>query len=602
MMRENLELSRGRKGNLAPVFHHLGDQDPEATNNLPEESVAKGPSDLRNECSGLPNITQKIFWPRAINRKFMDEAFNTRFHIGLVGYHKECLAFLCGYEDQEGIHPTHLVFPAQKSDAYEVEDLGIHGQDTTLYMANIFAQDWPDRKYKLISWIHSHVGGTKVGFSSIDMHMQHGLEQHVSPGILGTVFEVTHWRYEYQFDHFILTDEGITRVSECILSNGAANHQHSKCSDDGFYKSAKENIILTDDEIIVIDGRGSKPLNAQHSANFAEPIRETSGSNQCRACKRQFPDDSALLYHVGRAKKCKPTYESEIVSFRDFIKKRKNAAYNKQKKKQSHDKALHKDKEGDAPEEQQNADYVCPICDAKFAWKKSKDRHVREVHSSTAKDKFNCTDCEESFSRKEHLKVHQEREHMETITRYKCPTCEELFTQPQTLSRHIREVHSSSVWDRIKCPDCESTFSRQDNMKKHWQRSHAEKPNRYFCVECDKMYTKSENAIRHFNEIHSGEQYICQQCPAIFSRKDKWTAHKEGDKHWQYHFCWDCDKVVQFKDKEEIKYHFNAHQYAREGEMRWGVDCRHKTGMKDCACCIKWYNLDVPFVSRKDEF
>lgn len=604
MMREHFELSRGQKGNFTPISHHLEEYEhdlEEETNNILDDGALKEPINLKNGENGLQNQTKKIFWPRAINQKFMDEAFNTRFHIGLVGYHKECMAFLCGYEDQDGIHPTHLVFPAQKSDRHEVEDLGIDGQDTLLYMANIFSLDKPKHKYKLISWIHSHVGGTRVGFSSVDIHMHHGLDKHVSPGILGTVFEVTHCRYEYQYDHYILTDEGHTRVGECIATGHVMNRQHSECSDDKFYKSAKENVTLTDDEIIVIDGRGSKPLHSEQLEGFTEPIREIAGSNQCRACKRQFPDDSSLLYHVGRAKKCKPSYEDEIVSFRDFIKKRKNAAYYKQKK--SHDKPGQTERKEDVPEDKDAADYVCPICEKKFEWKKSKDRHVREVHSSSAEDKFKCQDCTKSFSRKEHLRDHQDQEHVgETVTKYKCEVCEELFTQTQHLSRHIREVHSSSIGDRIKCPDCESTFSRKENMNEHWNRSHAETPDRYFCVECDEMFTKRTHAIRHFNEIHLGEQYICQECPAVFSRKDRWTAHKAEDKHWQYHFCWDCNKVLTFKEKEDIKSHFDSHQREKHYSTKWGVYCQHKPGLKECGCCNKWYNRHYYFSSCKDSY
>ena len=43
--------------------------------------------------------------------------------------------------------------------------------------------------YVLVSWIHSHVGGTLCGFSSVDMHTQYRWEQ-AFPAVLGTVLQI----------------------------------------------------------------------------------------------------------------------------------------------------------------------------------------------------------------------------------------------------------------------------------------------------------------------------------------------------------------------------------------------------------------------------
>ena len=89
-----------------------------------------------------------------------------------------------------------------------------------------------------------------------------------------------------------------------------------------FYKSIKDKLSLTDNDIIVIDGRDSQPLAADPSPLYIEPVLDNVHSNHCRACKKRFADDSSLLMHVGRAKKCKPSYESEIKDFQDFVKRK----------------------------------------------------------------------------------------------------------------------------------------------------------------------------------------------------------------------------------------------------------------------------------------
>lgn len=320
MMRESIKLTSGTPGNLATLHLQPDDELPEVPNQPSEEmNLSNDGNNPREGPNPLPDTGPKIFWPEAINQKFLDVAFNTRDE---SGHHVECMAFLCGYEDQEGIHPTHLVFPTQRGNSSRVEDLGIDGMDTTLYMADTIAPTItvPGRQYKLISWIHTHVRGTVVGFSSIDLHNHHGLDCHVSPGIIGTVYELTANRYMYRFEPYVLTKVGNVRVAECTRTLGVTNHQHSECFDTRFYKSIKDQLILTDDNITVVDGRKSRPLEAQPSARFFSPSEEVVETNQCRACKRKFDSESDLCYHAGRAKKCKPSYESEIGDFRAFLK------------------------------------------------------------------------------------------------------------------------------------------------------------------------------------------------------------------------------------------------------------------------------------------
>ena len=96
MLRENIELVSGTPGNLDPIYHKPDN---------PESMVKK----------------QKIFWPRAINQKFMD----------IVMEHNELeddaqtLAVLCGYEDRDkNIIASHLVFPMQIGTQESVADKG----------------------------------------------------------------------------------------------------------------------------------------------------------------------------------------------------------------------------------------------------------------------------------------------------------------------------------------------------------------------------------------------------------------------------------------------------------------------------------------------
>ena len=96
---------------------------------------------LNNQTAGpstLPDFGPKIFWPKAINKKFLDVAFNTRDD---SGQHVECMAYVCGLQDQAGnISAAFLVFPAQWGNSSRVEDLGIFGQNTQIYMSQDLAK------------------------------------------------------------------------------------------------------------------------------------------------------------------------------------------------------------------------------------------------------------------------------------------------------------------------------------------------------------------------------------------------------------------------------------------------------------------------------
>ena len=152
MIRESFELTPGTQGNLATLHLQPDDELPEVSNQPSEEMnlSEEGNNEPRAGPSDLSNTGPKIFWPKAIDQKFLDVAYNTRDE---SGKHKECMAYVCGYKDQEGTRATHLIFPAQEGSSSRVDDLGIQGLDTTLYMAQTVAPsvNEPGREYKLIS-------------------------------------------------------------------------------------------------------------------------------------------------------------------------------------------------------------------------------------------------------------------------------------------------------------------------------------------------------------------------------------------------------------------------------------------------------------------
>ena len=258
------------------------------------------------------------------------------------------MAFIVGYQDTNtgDVHATHMVFPVQEGNSSRVDDKGVDGQDSAMYMAQHLKpsiEDEVTKKFVIISWVHTHVRGVCVGFSSVDVHNQYMYAQMYNPDAFGLVFEV-HSRYKYCFDAYVLTDEGRIGVAECNQLRGQGNVQHNECYDKSLYKSIKSKLVFTDSPLTVVDARGTQSVDlGPSSSNFGNIKTEVFLHKQCKSCKRPHADDSQLLRHISHKKQCKEDYGPSFDEFSSHIRKeskksydQKNAESIKQKKQSSY--------------------------------------------------------------------------------------------------------------------------------------------------------------------------------------------------------------------------------------------------------------------------
>ena len=151
--------------------------------------------------------------------------------------------------------------------------------------------------YVLVSWIHSHVGGTLCGFSSVDMHSQYQWEQSF-PAVLGTVLQINEQNYCNAFDFYRLTEEGTNMVTFCNRTRSLHNTQHPQCYSLDFFASHIHQVSLVD----------ASPLEITNISNIRpiDPFEDTNeDSLQCKGCLRVFPKAS-FAKHLGhhQRKKC----------------------------------------------------------------------------------------------------------------------------------------------------------------------------------------------------------------------------------------------------------------------------------------------------------
>lgn len=157
--------------------------------------------------------------------------------------------------------------------------------------------------------------------------------------------------------------------------------------------------------------------------------------------------------------------------------------------------------------------------------------------------------------------------------RYQCTECEESFSEKAYLITHQR-THTRER--PFQCNDCEKSFSQKVYLITH-QRTHTgERP--YQCTDCDKSFTQKGTLNTH-QRIHTGERpYHCTQCEKSFSQRGALNIHQRthtGERPFQ---CTDCEK--SFSDKRTLIRHQSVHRVESSYHI---IKCENNS--------IQWDNL-----------
>ena len=131
----------------------------------------------------------------------------------------ETLALGLGNLNGETISVEELIFPTQNASSTHVEDTGIDGQETQLWISSnsqTFKRHKSQATYAV--WIHSHVNYTKCFLSSVDLHIQHSFE-HFYPNIIACVVEIGDTKVE-NHDFYQLSNENFTIAFKIEDSDG----------------------------------------------------------------------------------------------------------------------------------------------------------------------------------------------------------------------------------------------------------------------------------------------------------------------------------------------------------------------------------------------
>ncbi|XP_026550489.1 gastrula zinc finger protein XlCGF49.1-like, partial [Notechis scutatus] len=95
--------------------------------------------------------------------------------------------------------------------------------------------------------------------------------------------------------------------------------------------------------------------------------------------------------------------------------------------------------------------------------------------------------------------------------RFQCPECEKSFTTNGNLKVHLN-IHSRD--QSFKCLECGKSFNYRSNLSTHQIIHTGEKPHK--CLECGKSFSLKHHLYKH-QKTHSGEKpYKCLDCGKSF--------------------------------------------------------------------------------------
>lgn len=201
---------------------------------------------------------------------------------------------------------------------------GVFDDDTLSWMGNNLPNS------KILLWVHTHVQGTKCGFSSVDCHNQFALELH-NPWILGMVIEINEG--QNVVDAFALTPLGKETIRECSRSSNLSSIQHEQCSSKLFYQSCVSRIERTSESVQVFNFFSSTNDQVQATISTRARRKRAESSNcqasqesegiVCESCGKSYSKKSILM-HIGKNKLCKSHYGDRFLEMKKTNRKQSN--------------------------------------------------------------------------------------------------------------------------------------------------------------------------------------------------------------------------------------------------------------------------------------
>lgn len=195
-------------------------------------------------------------------------------------------------------------------------------------------------------------------------------------------------------------------------------------------------------------------------------------------------------------------------------------------------------------------------------------QHCNARHANTEPRKYICDLCGKSCSSKRHIHHHLEAHNkLKTKSKVLCNVSEIWLSSTHRFKIDHQVEHERNE-RKYQCHQCDLTFSSAHHLKTHEKRhkgASAVQP--YTSSLCPKTFFESSNARKLMRSVPiNDKKYVCNICSASFNRNGNLTVHMYTHNHLYPHQCDRCG--AGFIRKYKLKQHYEKcpHIRSKNGE------------------------------------